>query len=101
MSPGALGAESDTSSSSSSSLRSWDPPIPHVERGAHDRPRLALSSLDLLQHARPLSRPALTGSPRPVVPLPRRPAKPRARQTPPTPPTSPSPAAFLPLTWLD
>src|SRR5712692_8588910 len=86
MSPGVLGAESDTWSSSRSSLRCWDPPIPHAERGAHERPRLALSSVGLLQHAhaRTLSLPALTGSPRRAAPLHRHPAKPRTRQTPPT-----------------
>src|SRR5713101_7775944 len=103
MSPGVLGAESDTWSSSRSSLRCWDPPIPHAERGAHERPRLALSSVGLLQHAhaRTLSLPALTGSPRRAA---------LSTVTPPSPghdrrrrlsPTSPSPAAFLPLIWLD
>ena len=84
MSPGVLGAGSDPWSSSRSCLRWWHPAIPLAERGAHDAPRLALGPLGRLTHARALSLPARTDSPRRDHPLHRRPAKFPAWPPPPT-----------------
>jgi len=84
MSPGVLGVGADICSSSRSCRRDWDPAIPLAERGAHEAPRLALNSLGLLTHARTLSLPALTASPRPAAPVHHGPARSSTWPPPPT-----------------
>src|SRR5437867_9214283 len=84
MSPAVRGAGLDTWSSSRSCLRSGNPTLSLAERGAPECPRRPLGSLGLCTHARTLSRPALTASPRRAAPLLRRPATSRTRQTPST-----------------
>src|SRR5213594_2474431 len=84
MSPAVRGAGLDTWSSSRSCLRSGNPTLSLAERGAPECPRRPLGSLGLCTHARTLSLPALTASPRRAAPLLRRPATSRTRPTPST-----------------
>ena len=84
MSPSVRAVGSGLCSSSRSCRRGWDPASPLAERGAHEIPRLALDSLGLLSHARTVSLPALTASPRPAAPVHHGPARSSTWPPPPT-----------------